>query len=240
MDMRRVGRISLTTIEWIGVVAFGLLLVVTIAIGVMLGWVGDDPDPMGEASPDIGAAVPLLESAAALAPTPTEVSSLFAPIHQVLTSPRCVNCHPDGDRPLARGGGFHAMNISRASAGAGLPCSTCHAEHNSKVFGGPPGAPHWGLPPADTPMIFQNRSVTALCRQLRDPAQNGQRSLAELHEHIAEDPLVLWGWSPGGDRTAPPISHAGFVAAFRAWVEAGGICPGELEPPAREGAGDSE
>jgi hypothetical protein len=240
MDLKRVGRISLTTIEWIAVVVFGLLLAVVIGIGVMLGWVGDSPEPMGEGSPGGAAEVPRRAAAGPLTPTPTEASSLFAPIHRVLISPRCMNCHPDGDRPLARDGGLHAMNVSRASASAGLPCSTCHAEHNSKVVGGPPGAPHWGLPPADTPMIFQNRSVTALCLQLRDPAHNGQRSLADLHKHIAEDPLVLWGWSPGGDRTPPPLSHAEFEAAFRAWVDAGGICPGEVEPPALDLGGDSE
>ena len=44
MDMRRVGRISLTTIEWIGVVAFGLLLVVTIAIASFCS-LTSDPQP---------------------------------------------------------------------------------------------------------------------------------------------------------------------------------------------------
>lgn len=233
MDLKRVGRITLTTFEWIAVVVFGLILVVILGLWVLLGWVGADPDPMGDASPAAVGGGPVLVAVAAAppAPTPAEASSLFAPIHQVLTSPRCMNCHPGGDRPLARTGGAHAMNVSRASASNGLPCSTCHAEHNSKVFGGPPGAPHWGLPPADTPMIFEGRSVTALCVQLRDPKHNGQRSLAALHEHVAKDPLVLWGWDPGGDRTPPPIGHAEFEAAFKAWVDAGGICPGESAPP---------
>lgn len=230
MNLKRVGRFTLTAFEWIAVLIFGLLLLVIVAIGVMLGWIGDDPERMGHVGPATAAEVGP-NAAAPPAPTPAEASSLFAPIHQVLTSPRCMNCHPDGDRPLARAGGPHAMNVSRASADNGLPCSTCHAEHNSKVFGGPPGAPHWGLPPAATPMIFEHRSVTALCLQLRDPAHNGQRSLTALHEHIARDPLVLWGWDPGGARTPPPISHAEFAAAFKAWVDAGGICPGETTPP---------
>lgn len=232
MNLRRVGRITLTAFEWIAVLIFGLLLLVIVAVGVMLGWIGDDPERMGDVGLDTAAEVaPVAAAAAPPTPTPTEASSLFAPIHRVLTSPRCMNCHPDGDRPLARAGGPHAMNVSRASADSGLPCSTCHAEHNSKVFGGPPGAPHWGLPPADTPMIFERRSVTSLCLQLRDPAHNGRRSLTDLHEHIARDPLVLWGWDPGGDRSPPPLSHAEFDVAFKAWVDAGGICPGEAAPP---------
>jgi hypothetical protein len=173
-----------------------------------------------------------LLAAAAKGPTPSaaEANSLFAPIHDVFTSPRCMHCHPDGDRPLIDTG-VHAMNISRTSADSGAACSTCHADHNSLVVGGPPGAPRWGLPPAETPMIFQGRSITGLCQQLRDPQQNGQHTLAELLHHVTHDPLVVWAWTPGGDRTPPPLSQAEFVASFEAWVEAGGICPGETEPP---------
>ncbi len=232
MDIRRIGRITLTTFEWIAVVVFGLLLLVVAAVGITLGWVGKDPDPMGD-SGQAAADAPAQAEAVLMAPAPTpdEAKSLFNPVHKVLASPRCANCHPAGDRPRARRGGVHAMNISRRSADSGLACSTCHAEHNSKVPDGPPGAPHWGLPPAETPMIFEGRSVTALCKQLRDREHNGDRSLDDLLHHISEDPLVLWGWNPGGDRAAPPISHADFVAGFKAWVDAKGICPGETEPP---------
>ena len=70
-----------------------------------------------------------------------------------------------------------------------------------------------------------------MCTQLRDPAHNGNRTLADLLEHVNKDPLVLWGWSPGGDRATPPGSHAAFVDSFGAWVDAGGICPGEQVAP---------
>lgn len=235
MDWKRIGRIGLTSLEWIGVVVFGLLLVVGVAVGGLLAWVGEEPPALGEAG-RTDASTPLLTVVEEYvepppAATAEEASSLFAPIHEVLLSPRCMNCHPNGDRPLARVGGAHAMNVSRASADSGLACSTCHADHNSKVPGGPPGAPHWGLPPADTPMVFQGRSVTELCLQLRDLERNGQRSLADLHEHMEKDPLVLWAWEPGGDRKPAPGTHEQFVAAVAAWVEAGGICPGETEPP---------
>lgn len=150
-------------------------------------------------------------------------------VYTTLMSPRCMNCHPNGDAPLQTDESIpHAMNISRTSTANGLDCSTCHQEQNSEaigVKGGPPGAPHWGLPPADTPMIFEGRSVRELCEQLKRPQDNGFKTLADLHHHAAEDPLVLWGWNPGGDRTLPPVSHDEFVAAFTAWQKSGGACP---------------
>ena len=152
----------------------------------------------------------------------------FVEVARVLQSPRCQNCHPSSDAPLQTDQGRpHAMNISRRSVAAGLPCRTCHQERNADAIGliGPPGAPHWGLPPRDTPMVFEGKSVAALCAQLRDPARNGQRSLSDLLEHVSHDPLVLWGWSPGGKRTLPPLTHDAFVAAFQAWVTANGTCP---------------
>jgi cytochrome c peroxidase len=153
----------------------------------------------------------------------------FVDVARVLQSPRCRNCHPAGDAPLQTDAGVpHAMNVTRRSAESGLPCSTCHQERNAEavgVPGGPPGAPKWDLPPRATPMVFEGRAPSALCEQLKDPAQNGARSLAALVEHVSSDPLVLWGWRPGGRRTRPPLSHARFVAAFRAWVDAGASCP---------------
>jgi hypothetical protein len=153
----------------------------------------------------------------------------FADVPRVLQSPRCRNCHPAGNAPLQTDAGKpHAMNISRASAAAGVPCASCHQERNSEaihIAGGPPGAPHWGLPPAETPMVFEGKTVTALCEQLKDPERNGHRSLAMLLDHVSHDPLVLWGWSPGGTRTTPPLPHDKFIAAFTAWVAGDAACP---------------
>lgn len=153
----------------------------------------------------------------------------FATVAKVLQSPRCMNCHPAGDRPLQGDAGRpHRMWISRASVEAGLPCSTCHQERNSEalgIAGGPPGAPHWGLPPKDAPMVFQGKTVRALCEQLKDPKQTNGNDLEALLHHVEEDPLVLWGWNPGGKRRKPPVSHADFLAAFRTWVASGGACP---------------
>jgi hypothetical protein len=74
-------------------------------------------------------------------------------------------------------------------------------------------------------MVFQGKSPTALCEQLKDPAQTGGRDLPTLLHHVASDALVLWAWSPGGRRTPPPVPHAAFVDAFTTWVASGGACP---------------
>ena len=176
-------------------------------------------------------AVVLSALATADAPKPTAAAGkqAFLDVARVLQSPRCMNCHPAGNAPLQTDRSTpHKMNISRASIAAGLPCSTCHQTRNSEaigVAGGPPGAPHWNLPAADMPLVFQGLTPTQLCEQLKDPARNGGRTLAQLAEHVAHDPLVLWGWNPGGKRTRPPLSHEAFVAAFETWVASAGACP---------------
>jgi mono/diheme cytochrome c family protein len=243
--IKRVGRIALTVTEWIGVVVFALLALVIATVGIVLAWVGDPPQRMGEGVASAAAArpVPAEVAAARKRPpvSPDEAASLFAPVYEVLVSPRCMNCHPAGDRPLSDRDGVHPMNISRESFETGLQCSACHADHNADLPGappGPPGAPHWQLPPKETPMVFQDRTVTALCVQLRDLTQNGNRTLQGLLEHVSKDPLVLWGWSPGAGRAPAPSTHEAFVKSFTAWVNAGGICPGEtvapdLSPPSK-------
>lgn len=152
----------------------------------------------------------------------------FVEVAKVLQSPRCANCHPPDDRPR-QGDQMkpHAQNISRKSVDAGVACSTCHQDRNSEetigLAGGPPGAPHWGLPPAN--QVFMGRTLSALCAQLKDPATNGNKTLAQLHDHVANDALVKWGWKPGGKRSLPPLSHDKFVAAFKTWVDSDGACP---------------
>ena len=89
----------------------------------------------------------------------------------------------------------------------------------------PPGAPNWHLPPPDQKMVFIGLSSGDLCRTIKDPKKNGGRDFAALDHHIAEDKLVLWGWSPGTGRAAVSVPHDEFVAAFRTWVAAGAPCP---------------
>jgi hypothetical protein len=155
--------------------------------------------------------------------------SAFGDVYKVLQHPRCLNCHPSGDAPLQSDDSKpHAMNITRVSVEAGLECAACHQEKNSEVYGvvgGPPGAPNWHLPEKEMPLIFEGRSVKELCEQLTKTEENGNKTLQELYEHVAFDPLVLWGWEPGGERSIPPIAHADFAKQFKQWVDAGGPCP---------------
>jgi hypothetical protein len=61
--------------------------------------------------------------------------------------------------------------------------------------------------------------------QLKYPERNGHRTLAELHEHMAEDRLVGWGWHPGAGRQPAPGTQRIFGALVQAWIDAGAVCP---------------
>ena len=162
----------------------------------------------------------------------------FGSVYTVLQHPRCLNCHPSGDAPLQTDDSTpHAMNVSRSSTDAGLQCSVCHQTQNSESYGiegGPPGAPNWHLPEKEMPLVFEGRTALDLCLQLKDPEQNGHKTLDELYLHIARDPLVLWGWEPGGNRTKPELSHRKFSSQFKMWMDAGAPCPTELSKPAEK------
>jgi hypothetical protein len=167
-------------------------------------------------------------------PPPSEQEGLaaFEKVRAVLQHPRCQNCHIPGDAPLQFDAGTtHAQNVLRGPDGKGSPaltCATCHGVANPPASYGahmPPGAPNWHLPPPDQKMVFIGLSSGDLCRTIKDPKKNGGRDFAALDHHVAEDKLVLWGWSPGTGRAPVSIPHAEFVAAFRAWVAAGAPCP---------------
>ena len=68
-------------------------------------------------------------------------------------------------------------------------------------------------------------TAAEVCAQLKDPERNGDRTLAELHEHNAEDGLVGWGWEPGVGRTPAPGSQEVFGALTQAWIDTGAACP---------------
>jgi hypothetical protein len=174
---------------------------------------------------------------------PVAARAAFAEAYKVLMHPRCVNCHPAGDSPL-RGEDSrpHAgLRLRRGADGQGvstLKCTNCHQAQNQQGPHLPPGAPNvrsddsldlsaprWHLPPAKTPMIFQERTAGQLCRQLQDPKQNGGLTAKQLIHHVSQDPLVLWGWNPGEGRTTPPFSHDQFVASVKKWLDNGGACP---------------
>ena len=153
----------------------------------------------------------------------------FLQVYRVLTSPRCQNCHPVGDAPLQGDDGHvHLQNVRRGVDGHGVTamrCDTCHQTANLPGAHMPPGNPKWALPRPDEKMVFVGRSPAALCRQIKDPKQNGGRSLEKLLDHVANDDLVGWGWNPGEGRTLPPLSRPETVAQMKIWIEGGAACP---------------
>jgi hypothetical protein len=91
------------------------------------------------------------ESFTNIADTQARAIALFEEAGKVLQHPRCMNCHPAGERPrqtdLRR---LHQPLVVRGKDGHGAPgmaCATCHGGANfdpSRV----PGDPHWALAPA--------------------------------------------------------------------------------------------
>ena len=152
--------------------------------------------------------------------------ALFREAGKVLQHPRCVNCHPVGDRPRQTDRRrLHIPLVVRGTDGFGAPgmrCATCHRASNFDRAG-VPGNGNWHLAPAS--MTWEGRSLGEICEQLKDPTRNGNRDLAAIVKHVTEDSLVGWAWAPGGDRTPAPGTQTQFGELFRAWAEAGAECP---------------
>jgi hypothetical protein len=152
----------------------------------------------------------------------------FMSVYKVLMSPRCMNCHPNGNIPLQGDDShLHTMGVKRGVDGHGMyamRCGNCHQPQNSPGLHAPPGNPKWALPPAKTPMVFQGRTPRQLALQLLDIKQNGGKTRQQLIAH-AHDELVMWGWHPGEGRTLPPLSHAEFAKQVKLWIDKGAYAP---------------
>jgi hypothetical protein len=158
--------------------------------------------------------------------------ALFSEAAKVITSPRCMNCHPADDHPT-QGNDMHAHlpAVTRGVDGGGFAgnrCQACHTNENYTLLEGAsyksiPGHPRWMVAPIE--MAWQGKSVTAICQQLKDPARNGGRTLELVHEHLAQDDLVGWGWEAGAGREPPPGSQRQLGELIRAWIDTGAQCP---------------
>lgn len=155
-----------------------------------------------------------------------ESIALFAQVGKVLLHPRCVNCHPADDRPK-QGEDMHPHQppVARGPDGfgmVGMRCTTCHQEANvdaAKV----PGHPQWHLAPIE--MAWEGKSLGAICRQIKDPARNGGKSMDQLIDHMSNDSLVGWGWHPDAGRAPVPGDQKSFGKIFAEWVASGAECP---------------
>jgi len=152
--------------------------------------------------------------------------ALFNEAAKVITHPRCVNCHPAGDRPLQGEDSHpHVPPVTRGPAGIGavaMQCTNCHGPANydpARV----PGHPLWHLAPIE--MAWQGQTLGEICEQIKDPQRNGGKTLEEIVHHMSEDSLVGWGWNPGAGREPAPGTQKAFGALVEAWVASGAACP---------------
>jgi hypothetical protein len=152
--------------------------------------------------------------------------ALFTEAGKVILSPRCQNCHPNGDRPTQGDDmHLHLPMVVRGQAGMGataLRCMTCHQGANFAPAG-VPGNPQWHLAPLS--MAWQGKSLGQICAQVKDRKRNGGKSLAQIQEHMGHDALVGWAWSPGGNRTPVAGTQAHFGQLIEAWIASGAACP---------------
>jgi hypothetical protein len=153
--------------------------------------------------------------------------ALFNEAGKVIQSPRCLNCHPAGDRPTQTDRMRpHIPLVVRGDGGmgaaGGLACTTCHHENNFDAAN-VPGNAKWSLAPVE--MAWQGKTLGQICVQIKDKERNGGKDLAALVHHMAEDELVGWGWKPGGNRTPAPGTQKQFGELIKAWVDAGAACP---------------
>ena len=103
-----------------------------------------------------------------------------------------------------------------------MECSNCHQEKNLELAL-VPGAPNWHVAPKS--MAWVGKDARGVCEQLKDPARNGGKTLAQIVEHSAHDALVSWGSQPGNGREPAPGSQAVFGELMRTWADSGSSCP---------------
>lgn len=148
----------------------------------------------------------------------------FDTVAKVLTHPRCLNCHTSTAWPTQGDDRHrHMFNVVRGTDDKGAPAMRCASCHKDKNVANIPGAKDWHI--AALSQAWTGLTPAALCQALLDPAKNGGLTGEQVVAHVRTAPLVLWAWAPGGNRTAPPVTHADFVKAAETWVKKGANCP---------------
>lgn len=198
-------------------------LAATLAVALVLALLA--ARPVSGAASD-GLAPP--ESFATLGDEAARSAAVFTELGRVLTSPRCVNCHPVGNRPRQGDSRrLHQPPVFRGVDGMGLAamrCPICHGKANYDPAR-MPGHDPWALAPQQ--MAFEGKTLAEICRQIKDPARNGGRSLKDLVEHIGDDSLVGWAWHPGPGRIPAPGTQHEAKALVQAWIDTGAACPAD-------------
>jgi hypothetical protein len=161
----------------------------------------------------------------------SENKNNFTKMMDVLTHPRCMNCHPSDNVPKQGQDGhphYFGMEGGENDQGfAATKCTTCHQTENNN-YSGVPGAPHWGLAPQS--MSWKGLTRKEIASVILDKNKNGGKNLNAVEKHLTEDELVLWAWNPGIDaagnkREKPPISEEEFKKVVKEWIADGAIIP---------------
>ncbi|SDS96475.1 Isoquinoline 1-oxidoreductase subunit [Bradyrhizobium canariense] len=194
-----------------------LVSAASLTMSLLTGYAFSETAPNTLASP---------ESFAAISDVDKRSAAIFTELGKVLTNPRCVNCHPAGDRPhQGNQSRLHQPPVTRGPDGHGvgnMHCSVCHQAANFEP-GRVPGHPEWHLAPRE--MAWEGKTLSEICAQLKDPARNGGRKVEDLVHHIGEDTLVGWAWAPGFGRSPAPGTQKEAGALVEAWVKTGAACP---------------
>lgn len=164
----------------------------------------------------------------------------FARIFEVLSHPRCANCHVGEDNiPMWTGPsygdkqGVHGMKVNAGESRIGaetIPCATCHRT-TTRLESEQHAPPHFGLDWRLAPVEFEwfGKNPAQICAQLKNPERNGGRDGLALAQHLVDDAghrgPVLWGWSPGGNRQPAPYNLQQHVDDVLIWAAAGQPCP---------------
>ena len=166
------------------------------------------------------------ESFDGLTDTNARSAAIFTELGKVLTHPRCMNCHPAGDRPhQGDARRLHEPPVARGPDGHGtetMRCESCHTKANFDP-GRVPGHPLWHLAPRE--MGWEGKTIAEICAQMKDPARNGDRKVEDLVVHIGKDTLVGWAWAPGYGREPAPGTQDEAGALVEAWAKSGAVCP---------------
>lgn len=169
--------------------------------------------------------------------TPTRAAGLDAwgRIHEVVSHPRCTNCHVgDSGQPMWNALGYgpdtvHGMGVMADETRIGalsVPCSTCHVTSDRpNVTAHAPGHidDDWRLAPAE--LVWLGRESADICTRMRDPETNDGHDLDSLVDHTLTSEFVAYGFDPGAGRSAPDGSPEEMARDLQAWAAAGFPCP---------------
>jgi mono/diheme cytochrome c family protein len=170
--------------------------------------------------------------------TAEEGAAAWARIYEVVSHPRCSNCHVgESDRPMWSGPSYgtarpHGMNIRAGDSRIGveyIPCATCHVNNdvtgsgNAPAHNAPRVAAAWQLAPVEADWF--GKDAATICAQLRNPDLNGGRDMTDLAAHLDHDVILHWAWNPGGTREPAPYSLQEHVTDILTWGVAGFPCP---------------